>query len=393
METGPATTIGFKPTLDPATRRLSLKPRQRKKRRTEYTGPLYWWAGFEKYDGYGDIARNAAETVVEMANVKLQAVKYYHHRLSQDFGLGPHLIDAELEIRGPQFSIQSVNHILPPMGTRNAVYTMHEASLLDPQWIEAMNRYNLVIVPCEENATEFRKQINPPVEVVNLGLDHSLYRQSAKTAGSTFRFGTAGNIRHVRERKGMDRVVEWFLAAFPSNPHVSLTVKLNAPKPSITHINADPLGEQDQIFEDDPRIEIIRENMPHEKAAQWLRSIDCYVDASAYEGWGMWPFHAMATGRPVIGTYYSGSREYFTFGNHIPIGFHIERAQSHYAPYGNWAMPIAAEGIEAMRWAYENPRQCREIGRIASQSVQSFTWEKFVGDVLQALAKHNIYHG
>lgn len=373
--------------------RLRIRPRKQGRPKPTYKGPLYWWSGFEKYDGYGDIARNATQVAVKIADIKVQAFRFYHARLRNGYGLGGHLVDAERIIDGPQFSIQSVNSIQPPMGSRNAVYTMHEAELLDPAWVDAINRYDLVIVPCEANATQFRKQLRPPVEIVNLGLDHSLYRTCGKSAGSTYRFGTAGNIRHVRERKGMDRVIEWFLAAFPTNPDVSLSVKLNAPKKALAEHDSHPLGPEDAIFDDDPRIEIIRENMPHEKAAEWLRSIDCYVDASTYEGWGMWPFHAMATGRAVIGTYFGGHREYFEFENHIPIGYNITRALSHYRNYGNWAMPIAAEGIQAMRWAYNHPRQAREIGQRAAQSVKRFTWERFATEILQVLAKHKIYSG
>jgi len=340
-------------------------------------GSLFWWSGYEVADGYGDISQNAARSIPKSAPVQFQALRHYHNRIIHDLGLGSKLVSDEREVPGPQFSIQSVCDVLPPMGTKNAIFTMHESGILDPNWIEAINKYDLVIVPCDENAHEFRKQLKPPVEVVNIGLDHSLYRPASKTAGATFRFGTAGNIRHVRERKGMDRVIEWFLAAFPGNPHVSLTVKLNK--------SGDP------IFDDDPRIEIIRENLPHEQAAEWLRSLDCYVDASTYEGWGMWPFHAMATGRPVIGTYFGEHREYFEFGNHIPIGYKIERAQSHYRNLGDWAMPIALEGVKAMRWAYQNPKECRRIGAKASRSVQRFTWPSFVDGVFQALEKHQIW--
>jgi len=393
MESGIAVNVGHRsPVIATTTNRLSIKPAVRKSRKTpKYTGPLWWWSGFEKYDGYGDIARNATLAAAKIGNIRLQAFQHYHKQLQSELGLGSILSHLERKAEGPQFSIQSVCDVLPPMGTKNALFTMHESSILDPSWVEAINKYDLVIVPCDENAQVFRRHVRPPVEVVNIGLDQSLYRSSAKTAGTTFRFGTAGNIRHVRERKGMDRVIEWFLAAFPRNNNVSLSVKLNAPAERILspRLKLDP--RDDQIFEDDSRIEIIRENMPHRVAAEWLRSIDCYVDASAYEGWGMWPFHAMATGRPVIGTYFGGHREYFEFGNHIPIGYRIERAQSHYQNYGEWAMPIAAEGIEAMQWAYRNPRETRKIGLKASKTVKRFTWQQFAKGVFQALAKHGIY--
>ena len=363
------------PRINPTSGRLSIKPR-RNKRREKDSGPLYWFGPFDRCDGYGDVARSSTLAVSKIANIRIQSKKIFHHHIRDSLKLG-HLLHESEQAHGPQFSIQAIGSIRPPMGTKNAVFTMWEASILDPAWVRTVNQYDLVIVPCDEVADVFRKQVSTPVVTVPQGLDHSLYYPSKRPTRTTTRFGTAGNLRHGRERKGVDRAIEWFLEAFPSNPNVSLSVKLN---------DCD-----DAIRDDDPRIEIIRGNLTHTHIADWLRSLDCYVDASSYEGWGMWPFHAMATSLPVIGTYFGGHREYFSFRNHLPIGYRIEPAEGFYSKYGVWAMPIASEGVAAMRWIVDHPQEAREIGRKAQNHVQTFTWERFAREILEALEEYEIY--
>jgi len=119
--------------------------------------------------------------------------------------------------------------------------------------------------------------------------------------------------------------------------------------------------------------------------------LHCYVDGSTSEGWGMWTHNAMATGNAVICTNYSARNDYLKFGNHIPIGYRLVQSSGQYVGMGHWAMPDRSDAIEAMRWAFKNRNQCREIGKSAYDSVKHMTWKSTAGQILKLIKKHNLY--
>jgi glycosyltransferase involved in cell wall biosynthesis len=118
--------------------------------------------------------------------------------------------------------------------------------------------------------------------------------------------------------------------------------------------------------------------------------LDCYIDGSTFEGWGLWTHAAMATGRPVIGTNYSARNDYFQFGNHIPIGYQLAPSQGMFTGLGHWAMPNHSDAVKAMRWAYNNRARCVEIAEEAAKTTRHLTWQAMAENVYKAMRKHKI---
>lgn len=337
---------------------------------------LYVGAMFNIANGYGDLARNFCLEANKMIDLGILPHGDFHAHLRK-IGLGhclesPPLIPNSLLSIQPTFSLMQKN-----TGKRSAIYTMFEASKLRREWIAAINSFQICIVPSNHNAQFFREQVSIPVEVANLGHDHNMFTYCKPPTKGPFVFGAAGHVGHGRNRKGIERIIEWFTLAFGANKDVRLKLKLNK-------------WPDNEIMPSDPRIEVIENDLSEEDCRDWLRSLHCYIDGSTFEGWGMWNHNAMATGRPVIGTYYSARCEYFRFGNHIPIGYKLTSANDQYQGLGHWAMPNHVDAIEAMRWAYKNPDQCEAIGKKAHQTVEPMTWKRFARRVLLILKKHGV---
>lgn len=336
-----------------------------------------WFRGiFTEHNGYGDVSRYSLAELSKVAKIHLQALGIYYDQLL-GLGYGDILRPSELKPLGPSLTFQPIFDITPSNKTKSAIWTMHESSRLSPRWVDMFNGYDLIIVPNNENASTFRNAVKTPVEVVPQGLDSNLFSYQTHSKSDVFTFGAAGDLRHNRSRKGVDRALSWFLAAFPGDDNVRLRLKINASELSLDC--------------DDPRVEVIARNLPEHEMVKWIGSLDCFVDASTFEGWGMWAFNAMGCGRPVIGTYYSAKREYFKFGNHIPIGYNLEPATEIYSGLGDWGVPDKFDGIEAMRWAASNLNKCREIGKQAASDVSKFTWAGHTQGILAALKKHDIW--
>ena len=337
---------------------------------------LYVNAMFNPANGYGDLAKHFCVEASRM--IDLGIIPHGGDtRVIQRVGLMDrvehriHNISSLLSIQ-PTFSLMQHNN-----AKAGAMFTMFETSRLKPEWIRAMNTYKIVITPSHFNAADFCEQLTVPVEVANMGHDHNLFTLHPYPRKGPFIFGAAAHVGHGRTRKGIERIIDWFCSAFPDQKDVRLSLKLNA-------------YPENGVIPNDPRISLIEQDLSDEDCRDWLRSIHCYIDGSTFEGWGMWNHHAMATGRPVIGTNYSARCEYFKFGNHIPIGYRVIPASDQYVGLGHWAMPDRSDAIEAMRWAFENPSKCRAIGKKAHQTVSLMTWKMFAKRVLRILKKHQI---
>lgn len=339
---------------------------------------LWFWAYFHKFNGYGDIARHLADELANLVPLAIQTDPSFYPQM-RERGLWDYVRSPDIR-KGPHLSLQpTFSEMLKPRGPGSAMFTMSECDRLLPIWARRMDEFDLVIVPNNENAMHYRDQTATPIAAVPIGVDFEHYRFQEPENRAVFRFGTAGHLGHGATRKGLFRVVEWFLDAFPrSVSDVQLSIKMNR-------------GFDELETGGDPRIELVTADLSTDQLAEWHHSLDVYADGSTYEGWGMFPCNSLACGRTVIGTYYGGHREYFQFGNHIPIGYRVELADDKYQHLrGAWAVPDHSDGVEAMRWAYDNQAEIRRMGRFAARSVEHLTWRRCAEGVLAEMKKAEI---
>ncbi len=93
-----------------------------------------------------------------------------------------------------------------------------------------------------------------------------------------------------------------------------------------------------------------------------LRSLmslcDCYVSLHRSEGFGLTLAEAMALGKPVIATGYSGNLEFMNPGNSFLVDYELGRVPSGSGPYqkgASWADPDLEQAAGFMRLVVEDP--------------------------------------
>jgi glycosyltransferase involved in cell wall biosynthesis len=92
---------------------------------------------------------------------------------------------------------------------------------------------------------------------------------------------------------------------------------------------------------------------------------DCYVSLHRSEGFGLTMAEAMAWGKPVIATAYSGNLEFTDDDNSYLVPFTLGETRKTSRPYPpglEWAEPDLDEAARLMRHVYENPTEAREKG-------------------------------
>jgi glycosyltransferase involved in cell wall biosynthesis len=240
-------------------------------------------------------------------------------------------------------------------------FTMWESDRLEPKWLNQINGSRCVFLPSQWGIEGFRKSgVKVPLHRVPLGHDPMLYYGDGSWP-AVCTFGTAGALWGGGIRKNIRGVIQQFEEAFPDEVDVRLRVKIT------------PRCEFEEP--DDPRIEILRGFMPPQDVAEWYRSLSAYVNGSYSEGFGLHLLEAMACGRPVISSRYSGVSEYFDETVGFPVEHRLEATGSNLYP-GSWAIPNSAGMVAAMQAVYRNTLEAKRRAAAAAARAKSFTWKE-----------------
>jgi glycosyltransferase involved in cell wall biosynthesis len=96
-----------------------------------------------------------------------------------------------------------------------------------------------------------------------------------------------------------------------------------------------------------------------------MTAADCYVSLHRAEGYGLTLAEAMAVGRPVIGTAYSGNLEFMTDDTSELVPFEMTRIPFGCVPYPTtacWAEPDIDVAAQAMRRLASDPAAAARLG-------------------------------
>ena len=122
-----------------------------------------------------------------------------------------------------------------------------------------------------------------------------------------------------------------------------------------------------------PDVVILDRRMSLEEKIALVDSCDCYVSLHRSEGFGLTMAEAMAAGKPVIATGYSGNLEFMTSENSLLVPYSLVPVPEGCDPYPKgalWAEPDTEVAADFMRRVYEEPLLAAEIGTRAKTDVQ-----------------------
>lgn len=173
----------------------------------------------------------------------------------------------------------------------------------------------------------------------------------------------------VFERKNPLGLIEAFSKAFAPGEGPTLVIKFVNGDLKVSHAEQLRFAAAER-----PDVVLVEEYLDQAENAALMASCDCYVSLHRAEGFGLTLAEAMALGKPVIATGYSGNLDFMTpetsylvpwTPGEVPIG------AEPYPRGARWAEPDLEEAARLMRHVYENRDEASEVGARARQHVLS----------------------
>ncbi len=114
-------------------------------------------------------------------------------------------------------------------------------------------------------------------------------------------------------------------------------------------------------------------------------SCDVFVSLHRAEGFGLGIAEAMALGKPVIATGYSGNMDFMDVGNSLPVRFRLEELKETDPPYEKgslWATPDTEDAAAKMRLLFSDRELAVRLGAVAKEHMERFFSPEAVGGIL-----------
>jgi len=185
--------------------------------------------------------------------------------------------------------------------------------------------------------------------------------------GSDVAFLAMCDVLSVPERKNPFGVADAFRRAFPGNEAVRLLLKIS----NLEH-QPDLAMRLRRLIATDPRIILLEGYLARQELWTLMASIDCYVSLHRSEGFGLGMAEAMACGKAVIATGWSGNVDFTRPDNALLVEYNLVQLERDLGPYRRgqlWAEPDIDAAAHAMRQIAASADLRQRLGTRARQTV------------------------
>lgn len=133
----------------------------------------------------------------------------------------------------------------------------------------------------------------------------------------------------------------------------------------------------------DPRIQLVTEPLSYHDVLSFYASGDVFVSLHRAEGLGLGIMEAMALGKPVIATGWSGNMGFMDYRTACPVRYRLGPAHGEHSflkpeflgPHALWARPLIEDAVAWMRKLHTSPDLRKRIGAAAKARIESYQEE------------------
>lgn len=263
-------------------------------------------------------------------------------------------------------------------------YWAWELPEIPESWVETFVHFDEIWVPSSfvQDAVAMRSPI-PVVRIphaVEVKVDSSLKRQDFDLPENAFLFLAMFDTYSMPARKNPFGAISAFKQAFTADDLTSrLVLKVNNPTPDAIRSIKDAIGEHRNII-------ILDKVYSRKEVNALISNTDCYVSLHRSEGFGFGPAEAMALGKAVLATNWSGNTDYMRPNNCMPIDYQLITIEEDFGPYKKgqvWAEPDVTQASEAMQMLAKDPALAVALGMKAKATIETEFSPLIVGKLMR----------
>jgi glycosyltransferase involved in cell wall biosynthesis len=261
-------------------------------------------------------------------------------------------------------------------------------------WLDACDLVDEIWAPSlfvlEAVAAKTHKPVVRMPHCVRFDVDPLKDRAYFGLPESPFLFLNMFDTHSVRMRKNPDAAVDAFRRAFPSRRDVHLVLKVNNPASYPDDVRAvlDRLSGM-------PNVTVLDRIFTRADVYALESACDAFISLHRSEGFGLGLAECMFLGKPVIGTNWSGNRDFMDSTNSCPVDYHVTRLEEDYGPYQRgqvWADPDVDHAAWYMRRLIRREAWRKNLAGRARHTILTQLAPEVVGrqyrDRLAAIGRH-----
>lgn len=252
-------------------------------------------------------------------------------------------------------------------------YWAWETDQLPKTWRAGFSRVHRVWAATTFCQTIFQSYLSTPVGLVPHPI--CLQPQSFKTRtdfnlpNHAFVVLVMFSVKSGFARKNPLGAIQAFLAAFSNRSDVLLALK-------ISDLDAYPEGVAEllHIIAPHSNIKLITDRYTREDIFSLINTCDVLLSLHRSEGFGLVLAEAMALGKPVVATGFSGNLDFMTPENSCLVSYKLIPVEDHQlgmsASEGTWAEPDISEASLHLQKLQAAPEYRNKLGLLAQKTIQ-----------------------
>lgn len=247
-----------------------------------------------------------------------------------------------------------------------------ELPIVPPDWAGNAKYLSEIWVPSQFVADSLGEDIGKPVKVVPHHVpvpESGPVQLPREVSGAPFRMLCSADGRSSFHRKNVVATVRIFREAFQNDTDVELVVKCRN-----LDLFPDFARELRSIAAEDSRIRLVTRIMDDKDMRQLIRDSDVIVSTHRSEGFGLFLAEAMALGKPVMATGWSGNLQFMTDTNSRLLPYSLEAVNDPTGIYTDstelrWAKVDEDAAVRAMRELRHSAEYRYNLGEMARHDI------------------------
>lgn len=265
----------------------------------------------------------------------------------------------------------------------NIIYPFWELDRVSKKELPYLEMYSAIWAPSQFIFDILASAQNRPLHLVPQPVELPEQFCEPVTPTKTLKLLTFFDFISQTARKNPMASIAAFKAAFPKKTEdVKFTIKMHGRS----------RGNQRKVIyeasKDDPRIELVDKTITRHEMNEMVRNCDVFLSLHRSEGFGFGCAEALAAGKAVIATDYSGTKDFINENTGYPVSYkmiNVKNKDYYSKVRGQWADPSIEHAASILKKLYEDPSSIEAKSKAGYELLRKRHSTQVIGRRMRAL--------